>query len=192
MTDRREWELNRLTLRYLDALEQQDWETFGEIWRRAENDRDLETALRELHEGLLEEYAGAAGRERDADAIRFLASAHFPERPDPAEGLDRPLTAGDVATRLQADLAAGAVRLNESDQRANERLLGNAAPLPDQLKQSVLETWCDGLDVAASREYWRLFRQAALRLVMARSHRQSRVAAARRQTPSPKQEPRDE
>ncbi|MBW3600905.1 MAG: hypothetical protein KY475_27015 [Planctomycetes bacterium] len=191
MTEHRNWEIERLLLEYLDALEIQDWDAYGEIWRQAETDRELETALRELHEGLLAEHAGPAGREQDAEAIRLLAAEHFPQRPEAEEQDELPLTAGDVAARLRADLASGAVRLRDADRQANDRLLGDATLIPDQLKQSVLDAWCARLNVHASREYWRMFRQAALRLVMARSHRQSRMAAARRPSPR-KKEPKDE
>ncbi len=183
MTERPDWTLDRLLLRYAEALETEDWDAYEAIWRQAETDRELEAALHELHRGMLEEHAGEAGRTDNAETVRRLLEEHFPERPAEKENFDRPLTAGDVAVRLQADVASSAVRLVEADRTANEQLIGNATPLPDQLKQSVLETWCGGLGVSASKEYWRQFRQAALRLTMARSHQQTRLAAAREQSP---------
>lgn len=183
MTKRPDWEIDRVLLRYADALDVEDWQTFNEVWRQAETDRELEAALHELHRGMLEEYGGAAGRAEDAAAVRRLVQEHFAERPADGENLEQPLTAGDVAVRLQADVAAGAVRLIESDRAANAQLVGNPALLPEPLKQSVLEPWCAMLGVTASKEYWRQFRQAAVRLAMTRSHQRMRLAAAREQTP---------
>lgn len=191
MNERANGNLDRLLLQYVDALDTEDWSTYAAIWRQAETDRELEAALYELHQGFVEEYAGDAGRANDADTVRRLLEEHFAERP-PEDDADRPLTVGDVAARLQADWTAGSVRMTEADRVANEQLIGSTEPLPEQLKQSVLDTWRHRLSISASKEYWRQFRQAAIRLMMARSHQQTRLAAAREQTPRKKKEDRHE
>jgi hypothetical protein len=192
MTERPDWDMDRLLLRYADALASQDWETFGAIWRQAETDRELEAALHELHRGMLEEHASETGLADDAEAVQLLLAEHFPDRPDEPSDPDRPLTAGDVAVRLAADLASHAVRLTAADRAANDALLTSASPLPGQLKQSVLETWCASLGVTASKAYWRTFREAAVRLTMIRSQQRTRLAAAREQTPRKKKDRGDE
>jgi hypothetical protein len=179
MSIRSHLELDLLLLRYLDAIDRADWNAFADVWRLAETDPELEAALHELHAGIVED--------REAEAVLELATIHFPVRPaaGPPDAA-RPLTAGEVAGRLAADLATGAARMTDADRAANERLQGDPTPLPDELGQPALAAWTASLGVGASGSYWRQFRQTAIGLTMARSQAHARLAAARTQTPPSK------
>jgi hypothetical protein len=178
-------DMDRLVLRYLDALDRQDWDTFGEIWKRAETDAELERALREVHQAIIEDHNEGGDWDADAEAVADLAVLHFPERPpDTDEDLQGPLTAGDVAGRLAADLVSGTVRMTDADREANARLQGNATPLPERLKQSAIEQWSAALPVQAGGTYWRTFRETALQLAMARAQCQTRLAARSQSPPA--------
>lgn len=184
----RDHEQDLLVLQYLDALDQQDWETYAEIWGRAETDAELEQALLEVHDGILLESQAADQPDQTAEVVRQLVAEHFPEPPTADEG-ERPLTAGDVASRIRAEEANKQLRLNQSHREVNDQLLQSQVPLPEPLKQSVLDNWCKTLGVSADRHYWRLFRQTALKLVMGRSQQQAKRMAAREQTPKSKEKP---
>jgi hypothetical protein len=168
-------------LRYLDALDAGDLEAVAALWEEASLDPELERLLAELDQVLFLEEAGA-NWEADAERVRVLLSKHLPSG-FPAPEPPATLTAGDVAARIQVDLSQGDVRLSAADREANARLLGNPTPLPGELGQRPLERWTVGLGVAASAQYWRAFRQAAIVLKMARCQTEGSLAAARRSNP---------
>ena len=166
--------LDAIVLQYLDALEILDADVLASIWSQAETDAKLESALHEVHQALIDE--GNANRwDEDAAIVRNLAETHFAERPE--KSATAPLTAGDVAGRIQVDCATGLAVLTAADRTANSKLQGHTAILPEQLGQKPLTQWCENLGVAASASYWRLFRQTAIQLMMARSQTQARLAA---------------
>lgn len=182
MSDREELVRDLLLAQYLTALEGDDLDTLAAIWQQAETDRELEQALIELSEGYVAEQGLDAAWDEEASRVQALAAEHFAARPLADETGNRPLTAADVAAQLQANAASGAERLTDADRQANERLLSAATPLPERLGQTALEAWCREAGIQASRQYWRLFRRAAIRLSLARSQQQTRLAA-RTQTP---------
>ncbi len=134
----------------LDALEILDADVLAEIWRQAETDAKLESALHGVHQALIDE-GQASGLSEDAAIVRSLAETHFAERPE--NSATAPLTAGDVAGRIQVDCATGLVVLTAEDQTANSQLLMQTAILPEQLGQKPLTQWCKNLGVAASASY---------------------------------------
>ena len=186
MTTPRNWQIDKRLLEYADALEAHDWETFTEIWNEAGSNAQLEQALREFHEGLLDERNTERGLEDDAEGVRKVIASCFPERPNPSPNSIDPLTASDVASRLQADLAGGSVHFTDADRRVVQMLITNATPLPQQLKLPVFEKWRQDLGIEASQPFWRMFRQTALKLNMSRSQQQTRLLAAREQSPKRK------
>jgi hypothetical protein len=169
---------DREVLHYLDALDTGDLETAARLWEKAGNDPALGRALDEVGQGIFDELGLAADWPTDAERVRSLLRQHLPSA-FPAEETAGPLTAGDVAARLQADAALGA-RLDAADRAANTRLLADRTPLPEQLGVPQLERWTAGLGVTASPRYWRLFRQTAVLLAMGRCQRTVELAAARR------------
>jgi hypothetical protein len=172
---------DRLVLRYLDALDAGNLEAVAALWDEAAADPALEQALLELSDGLFVEDGLGTDWARDAERVRALLKQHLPSG-IPHEAPSRPLTAGDVAARLKADDALGA-SLSEVDRAANERLLADHTPLPEQLGQLQLKRWTAGLGVTASERYWRAFRQTAVLLVMSRCQREGELAAARKAQP---------
>jgi hypothetical protein len=175
-SDPKAWaELDRVALRYLDALDAGDLETAALLWEAAADDPDLERLLGEVTDGVAEE-EGVSGLAEAAEQVRALLRATMPSA-YPAEA-PPPLSVGDVAARLQADAAAGA-RLDAADRVTNSRLLGDQRQLPDHLGLPHFEEWRKSLGVSASPYYWRAFRDAAVSLAMGRCEQAVVLAAAR-------------
>lgn len=172
----RDWR-DIVALEFLEAIDAGDAETIALLWERATEDPELEEFLRELGKGLYELEGPGAGFEADADRVRAMAFKHLLayEPPAPPAG---PLTAADVAGKLQADADLGS-RLDASDRIANAALLGRPEPLPDPPRLSALESWGRSLGVSASPRYWSAFREAVVMLLSARGTQEERLAAAR-------------
>jgi hypothetical protein len=164
-------------LRYLEALDAGDARTLAGLWEQAEADPRLEQVLGEMTDALAEEEGPSSDWEADADRVRALLRQHLPSASAPLD--PPPLTVGDVAARLQADVALGA-RLSVADRAANGRLLADTTPVPEELGLPRFEKWQTTLGVSASAFYWRVFRQAAVLLAMGRCQRTGELAAARR------------
>jgi hypothetical protein len=171
-------------IEYLDALDAGDFDALAAFWERAEADPELEALLREIGEDL--EVEGTPGADFLADAARVvdLARRHMPGA-FPDDGPAAPLTAADVARRLEAEPEFR--RFDAADRGAHSRLLAEAATVPDGLGQSRVDEWLRVLGVAAGPSYRRAFRKVAVLLDMARCQREGRLAAARRANP-----PKDE
>jgi hypothetical protein len=170
----------RMAVRYLDALDAGDLDAVVALWELAATDPELIALLHELDEGLQAE--GGTGTDFVTDAARVLelAREHLPSAfpPDDPPG---PLTAADVARRLEAE--AEFRRLGPSDRAVHARLLAEAAQVPEDLGQPPLDRWMEGLGIVASPTYRRAFRKVALLMDMARCQQEGRLAAARRATP---------
>ena len=171
-------------LRYLDALDAGDVAALLALWERAEGDGWLEQVLGELTDGLADEEGPSLAWANDAARVRTLLREHLPsgfrEDTEPP-----PLTVGDVAARLRADNALDA-RLSAADRVANDRLLADTTPIPEELGLPHFEKWKTTLGVRASSHYWRSFRQAAVLLAMGRCQQVGELAAARRAGRTPK------
>ena len=170
----------RMAVRYLDALDVGDLDTVFALWDQAAPDAELLTLLNELNEGLdLEEGIGTDFA-TDATRVLEMARKHLPSAFSQEEP-PGPLTAADVARRLEAE--AEFRRLGPPDRAVHGRLLADASEVPDDLGQSQIDHWLEGLGVAASPIYRRVFRKVALLMAMARCQQEGRLAAARRATP---------
>jgi hypothetical protein len=170
----------RVAVRYLDALDAGDLDTVVALWERAANDPALYALLHELNEGLHAEEGLGTDFATDAARVLELARRHLPSA-FPPEGPPGPLTAADVARRLEAE--AEFRRLGPSDRAAHARLLAEVSPVPEGLGQPQVDRWMKGLGVATSPAYRRAFRKVALLMDMARCQQEGRLAAARRATP---------
>jgi hypothetical protein len=171
-------------LRYLDALDAGDINALAELWERAAGDPELERQLGELTDGLAVEEGLDTAWQSDALSVRTLLREHLPSA-FPSETDLPPLTVGDVAARLQADVALGA-RWSDSDRAANSRLLVDSTPVPEELGLPHFEKWQTSLGIPASSHYWRSFRQTAVLLAMGRCQQAGALAAARRAGREPK------
>jgi hypothetical protein len=176
----RRLQLDLAAARYLDALEREDFSVMAELWRAAANDEELETVFREVHAAVIEERAQqdlAAVTEAIASAVeRHLPTAEIVREPR------GPITVADVAEELCRNFAA---QLPIDAQLLNERLRDSRETLPENLGVSTLTTWAEARFGAAPPEYWKVFRQAAVKLELRRAAETEYRLAARR---SPKPE----
>jgi hypothetical protein len=179
----RRLQLDLAAARYLDALDRDDFATMAELWKTATDDHELETILREVHAGLLEERHQeelAALTDGIAIAIeKHLPSAEIIRQP---EG---PITVGDVADELYRHSPD---RLPIDAHLLNDRLRESKEPLPEDLGLSKLTAWAESRFGAGPREYWRVFRQAAVKLVL-RSAADNEYSLAARRTTKPEAKP---
>jgi hypothetical protein len=168
--------------RYLDALERNDFDTAAALWRLALADPELESALREVHAGLIEEQAREATASAEA-TLTAAVEAHLPsaEVIRPAG----PVTAADVADEL---FRHPPNRLPAAAHALNEKLRTAAEPLPPNLGLPQLTAWAESLFGSAPPEYWKAFRQAAVKLELRRAAEAEYQMAARR-APRPEDKP---
>lgn len=174
-TDRRLL-LDLAAARYLDALERDDFATMAAVWQLAQADPELEAILREVHAGLLDEQAHTAAVALNAAVEMHLPSAEIIR---PAAG---PVTVADVADQLFRHTPD---RLPAEAHLLNERLRLMKEPLPADLGLSKLTAWGEAKFGAAPPEYWKAFRQAAIKVELRRAAEGEYQLAARR-APKPK------
>ncbi len=166
--------LARLTARYLEALETDDFPTQAKLWKLAETEPALTAAFQQVHADLAEEQAEAESATVTA-VIAAAVEQHLPsaEIVTPAIG---PVTVADVATELfrhpPGQLSAAAHSLNE-------KLRLSQDPLPADLGLSKLVAWAEAKFGTAPAEYWKAFRQAAIKLELRRASAEEYQLAAR-------------
>ena len=106
--------------RYVSGLDSGNIDDVLLILEEAANDPILDQMIIDINQAIeLEE--GLTPFAKDANLVRNLVQAHF-EQSDASE-IERPITVGDVAARLQADRKVPA-----SDQETNKRLLKLTTP----------------------------------------------------------------
>ncbi len=181
MTDR---DIDRLAAAYLDALDRGDLDALDRIWELAAADPGLEQALQELHAALDAEDRRDAGQ-RVAAAVAAAVEQHLPsaEVLRPAGG---PVTAADVADELFRHTPG---RLPAEAHALNEKVRSARVPLPDDLGLSRLAAWGEAQFGAAPAEYWKAFRQAAIKLELRRAAEAEYHLAARTGQPRPEGRP---
>jgi hypothetical protein len=165
--------------RYLQALDQSDIDTVEAILNQAASDPVLERLIHEVNAALYVE-DGLDTFARDAEQVRTLARQHlqsaFANEAEIEAVIERPLTVGDVVARLQADR-----QIALPDQEASRMLVGSGEELPDEITTRTIRELAGRLSVAASEQFWRVFREAAIMLGLSHSHAQAHLAAAREQ-----------
>jgi len=165
--------------RYIQALDQGDIDTVEAILDQAASDPALDRLIHEVNAALYVE-DGLDVFATDAEKVRTLARQHLRSAfVDEAEGeaaIERPLTVGDVVARLQADR-----KIALPDQEAGRMLQGSVEELPDEMTTRTIRELARRLGVAASEQFWRVFREAAIMLSLSHSHAQAHLAAAREQ-----------
>jgi hypothetical protein len=175
--------LDLAAARYLEALERDDFDTTAALWQLALADPDLEAALREVHAGLLEEQAHTAIAAAEA-ALTAAVQTHLPsaEILAPVAG---PVTVGEVAAELFWNAPN---RLPAAAHLFNERLRASREPLPPDLALPELTAWAEAVFGPGPADYWKAFRQAAVKLELRRAAEAEYQLAARR-APKPEDKP---
>jgi hypothetical protein len=178
MTDRENHHrLDELALRYLAAVESEDFDTIDALWEQAADDPDLDAMLHGLNAELV--------AEQDAQEHAAIASAvigqieqHMPsaEIVRPTTG---PLTIAEVAEYIRRHPPAG---LTTDDLRLNDVLRRTTEAVPEELGLSQVIRWGTRFGTAPEA-YWRAFREVALDLWMQRSSAEHYQMAARPQRP---------
>jgi hypothetical protein len=173
--DERRFQVDVSAARYLDALERDDFATMEEIWRIAQEDPDLLVALREIHAGLVEEQATGITPVATA-ALKAAVHEHLPSA-QVADAKAGPVTVADVAEELFRHTPD---RLPADAHVLNDKLRSAKQPLPEDLGLTGLTAWAEARFGTAPTEYWRAFRQAALKLELRRASEVEYQLAARR------------
>jgi hypothetical protein len=171
----RQLELDLVAARYLHALERDDFTAMEDIWRFARADPELEAVLRQVHAGLIEEQADVAVATVSA-TLTAAVETHLPSA-EIVRSTTGPVTVGDVAEELFRHTPD---RLPAEAHLLNERLRVSKEPLPDDLGLSRLMDWAEKMFGAAPVEYWKAFRQAAVKLELRRGAEAEYQLAARR------------
>jgi hypothetical protein len=181
MTDRdRQRQIDLLAIQFAQALEADDFETVDRLWTIASTDPDLETVFVDAASELVQLYE-ADTRARLDEVVTEAAEKHLVSgriiRPTGAA-----ITVADVANDLfhrpQGGLPAAA-------HQVNERLRMSSDLLPADLALSKLTAWAEARFGPAPANYWKAFRQAALKLELRRAAEAEYHLAAR---PAPKPE----
>jgi hypothetical protein len=177
MTDREnQHRLDQLALRYLAAIETEDFGTIDTLWEQAADDPDLDAMLHGLNAELVAEQD--AERAAIASAVVDQIERHLPsaEVIRPAAG---PLTVAEVAEHIRRHPPAG---LTVDDLRLNDVLRQTTDAVPAELGISQVIRWGTRFG-SAPEAYWRAFREVALDLWMQRTSAEHYQMAARPRRP---------
>lgn len=176
MTPRDPLRTDLVAARYLDALERGDAEITAALWKQAGTDPALEVALRQVHAGLIEEQAMA-----EVETVAAAAEAHLVSG-QVARPVAGPVTVADVANELFRHTPD---RLPAEAHALNSALRSARDPLPSDLGLPQLVAWAEAKYGAAPAEYWRAFRQAAVKVRMRSNSEAEFGLAARQSKPKP-------
>lgn len=177
--DRRLW-LDGLTARYLEAVEADDYAAQEELWTLAAQDAELETAFREIHEGLIEEELTTT-----TNTIADAVAKHMPSATIVRDATGT-VTFADVADEMFRNPPAG---LPTEAWRLNDELRSSAEPLPRELGLSKLIEFAEVKFGVAPREFWKAFREAAIVVRMRSNSQTTDYQLAARRAPKPEDRP---
>jgi len=171
--------LDLAAARYLDALERDDFDTMAALWQLAVADPELEVVLGEVHAGLIEEQAHEAATAATA-ALTAAVETHLPSAEVLRPGAGA-ITVADVADDLFRHTPG---RLPPEAHLLNDRLRVSREPIPANLGLSKLTAWAEALFGPAPADYWKAFRQAAVKLELRRAA-EAEYHLAARSSPEP-------
>lgn len=161
--------------RYVLALDEGDVEetaaALEAVYDAALDDPEIDRLISEITRAYREEQK-VTPLDADAHLVRRLLREHVPSAFINHEHLRRLLTVGEVAGWLQAQ-----GRIPAGDENTNRSLLGNTTALPKLLNSQRVRQLAAELGVSASQFYWRVFRDAAITMGIARSNSQVQLAA---------------
>ena len=178
MTNREnEHRLDQLALKYLAAVDTEDFDTIGALWEQAADDADLDAMLHGLNAELVAEQE-AQENATIASVVLDTIDKNMPSAKVIRPTTD-PLTVAEVAEHIRRHPPAG---LTTDDLRINDVLRKATEVVPTQLGISQVIRW--GTQFGSAPEaYWRAFREVALDLWMQRTSAENYQLAARPQRP---------
>lgn len=166
--------LARLAARYLEALEADDFPTQVKLWKLAEAEPALTAAFQQVHADLAEEHAEAEAA-MTTGLIAAAVEQHLPSAEIVTPNIN-PVTVADVANELFRHPPG---KLPPAAHTLNEKLRLSQDALPADLGLSKLVAWAEAKFGAAPAEYWKAFRQAAIKLELRRASAEEYQLAAR-------------
>jgi len=161
--------------RFMKALDAGDLQSLAWLWDEAYQQPELAALFVDMMNEAAREIEPEDGWRSEIDKVQLLIAQHLST---PIVEEPGPVTAADVAARLQADRMLSG--LPDDDVQTNTRLLVDATPVPEHLGAPQLERWLTGLNISASPRYWKQFRKAAVLLQMSRCQQGAKLQAARR------------
>lgn len=164
MTDR---ELDRLAFDYLDAVDRCDDVAVERFWALAETDPAIEALLHNLHASSLAD----AEVEEQARMTASLADSVRTNLPTASieTGTDGSLTLAMVADALGREMT--------TPYPFNETLRSDGRAVPELTSLSKLLAWAQAQFGEAPEDYWRSFRNVAMRLAAVRGDADYGLAA---------------
>ena len=169
--------LDALALKYLQAVETEDFDTIDALWKQADDDPDLDAMLHGLNAELVAEQ-DAQERAPITAAVVGQIEQHMPSAEVIRPAADR-LTVAEVAEHIRRHPPAG---LTADDLRINDVLRKALAEVPAELGISQVVRWGSQFG-PAPEAYWRAFREVALDLWMQRTSAEHYQLAARPKRP---------
>ena len=178
MTPQDRLRISIASARYLEALENDDGETLFTLMEQATSDPELLHAFLEIDAAFLEEQHQHIV-DTTRDTVEGLVEKHLPsaEIVKPVSGV---VTVADVADELFHYTPGG---LPAEAHQMNERLRAARDELPESLGLPDLRAWAEAKFGPAPVEYWRAFRQAAIKVRMRTRAEVEFQMAARRTKP---------
>lgn len=163
-------------LNYIQALDEGDMEAVAAILEAAVNDPELDRLITEI-DLFYQEEQQLTPIAIDAQQVRDWLRKHLRSAFETPVDTSKPLTVGDVASRLKDE-----PKLLPMERKVIELLINNTKELPTSLGVSAVKKLGEELEIEASDRFWRSFRAKAIFMRMGRSHDQAQLAAAREAT----------
>ena len=168
-----------MAARYLEALERDDDAILAALWDAAASDHELLAAFEDIHSGLVEEQVEEAAKITEG-LVSYL-NEHLNEAEIVRTPVG-PVTVADVADEL---FQYPPHRMPATAHQLNERLRSARNPLPIDLGLPKLVAWAEATFGPGSAEYWKAFREAAIKVRMRRNADHEFQLAARQTKPRP-------
>jgi len=171
--------LDLLACEFLEAIEADDFDKLQSMWKYAETHPECVPVFEQVYEDLYEEQL-AAEQNAATKLITDMVTANMPSAEIMADATE-PLTIAQVAAELQRHPPT---RWTPEALSMQQKLLASTEPLPEQLALPKLLAWAQALYGSAPVEFWRAFRENALRLKM-RQHTELEIRMAARKPKKP-------
>lgn len=178
------YEREKAIYRYVIALDNGDMDDVAEVLELALYDQELERIIEEIDLAYQEE-EGITTISTDAAIIKNLIQQHLHSAFEEVsnnkmdlvtdEQINKPLTVGDVARRLQQTKSFNSTESDFLSDLLNSTLL---IPSPSSF-QAIEKLLTKDLQINVNRRFIDNFRKVAIKLSMGRSYNNAQLAAAR-------------